>query len=56
MACALDAKKSEDRRGLSVQKDGQTHAAIDPRTVKRAPVHSQPDATVNSHPLKLLLI
>lgn len=53
---ALGAKNSEDRRGLSESKDGQNDAGIDPRTLERAPNHSQPDAKGNSHPVKLLLM
>lgn len=35
MAHALGVTNSEDRRGMSEQKDGQTHAVTDARTVER---------------------
>lgn len=35
LAHALGVTNSEDRRGMSEQKDGQTHAVTDARTVER---------------------
>lgn len=43
LAHALGVTNSQDRRALSEQKDGQTHAVTDGGTVERA--HSWPGAT-----------